>query len=306
MSELKTKLLQILPKESIMENEPLSKHTTFKIGGPANYLLRPDNEAQIIQIIKLLKKEKLPYYVIGNGSNLLVSDKGFFGVIIELNKNISDYTIEEKEEKAFVIAKSGILLIKLAKYISNKGYSGFEFATGIPGTLGGAITMNAGAYGGEIKDHIIWAKVLDKDGNLLTLNHEQLKLGYRTSIIGVENYIVLEAAFEFSKGNQEEINNKIKDLTEQRKSKQPLEFPSAGSTFKRPEGHFAGKLIMDSGLRGYKVGNIQVSEKHCGFVINLGDGKAKDVIKLIADVDKIVYDKYDVHLEPEIKIIGEI
>lgn len=202
-------------------------------------------------------------------------------------------------------ANAGILLSKLANVIANNSITGFEYASGIPGTLGGAVTMNAGAYGGEIKHSIVGATVLDQKGNLLKLDKEQLDLGYRTSIIQKKHYIVLDATFELKKGNKEEIYDMMNDLNQRRRDKQPLEYPSAGSTFKRPEGYFAGKLIMDSGLRGYRVGNIMVSEKHCGFVINLGGGTAKEVRTLIEDVDRIVYDKFQVHLEPEVRMLGE-
>jgi UDP-N-acetylmuramate dehydrogenase len=297
------KLRSILNDNQILIDEPLSKHTTFQIGGPADYLTIPDTDEQVAAVIKLCLKEEMPYYVIGNGSNLLVSDKGFRGTIVKLGSSFSRVTIDEGSCR--VTAQSGILLSKLAEKIANQSFTGFEFASGIPGTLGGAVTMNAGAYDGEIVQVITGAKVLDEAGNILSLNKEELNLRYRKSIIQDKNYIVLEASFQFCLGDKEEIWNKINDLNARRRDKQPLEFPSAGSTFKRPVGFYAGKLIMDSGLRGYTVGNAQVSEKHCGFVINKGGATAEEVKALISDVIQIVYNKFGVKLEPEVKLLGE-
>lgn len=294
-------LQNILRQDQIRIEEPLANHTTFKIGGPADYLVLPENIDQIISIVKLCMKEKLPYFVMGNGSNLLASDNGFRGVIVKVDKAFS--TIEVDENK--VTAKSGVLLSKLAAEIAAHSLTGFEFASGIPGTLGGAVTMNAGAYGGEINQVITGATVLDTMGNVKILSKEELKLGYRKSIVQDEHLIVLEATFEFESGNREEIQAKMDDLNERRRDKQPLEYPSAGSTFKRPEGYFAGKLIMDAGLRGYQVGNAQVSTKHCGFVINTGGATAKEVRTLITDVINVVNEKFGVVLEPEVKLLGE-
>jgi UDP-N-acetylmuramate dehydrogenase len=297
------KLQSILNDNQIMIDEPLLKHTTFQIGGPADYLTIPNTDSQVAAVIKLCLKEGMPYYVIGNGSNLLVSDKGFRGVIIKLDKSFGKITIDE--ESCIVTAQSGVLLSKLANEIASKSFTGFEFAAGIPGTLGGAVTMNAGAYDGEIKQVITGAKVLDADGTIRNLNKEELNLRYRKSIVQDKSYIVLEATFLFQIGIKEDIRIKTNDLNERRRDKQPLEYPSAGSTFKRPEGYFAGKLIMDSGLRGYSVGNAQVSEKHCGFVINKGGASAEEVKTLITDVIQIVYNKFGVKLEPEVKLLGE-
>lgn len=300
-------LYKLIREEHVHKEELLSKHTTFKIGGPADYFLAPSNKEEIQKIIKLCKEYKIPFYIIGNGSNLLVGDKGYRGVVIQLHPNyqfISHHHIEEKGIVKFT-ATAGVLLSTLANEIAEQSCTGFEFASGIPGTLGGAVTMNAGAYGGEIKDCIEKALLLDMDGNFVVFNNEQLQLGYRSSIIQKDSYIVLEATFVFSKGNQKDIYDKMKELNWQRREKQPLEFPSAGSTFKRPEGYFAGKLIMDSGLRGYRVGDAMVSEKHCGFVVNAGNATASDVRRLIQEVDQIVYEKNGVHLEPEVRMIGE-
>lgn len=313
-------LCNITRQENIKVEEPLSKHTTFRIGGPADYFVIPESIEEIKAIVEICRMTKIPFYVIGNGSNLLVGDQGFHGVIIMIGNKISKITIEEpkieepklednelKNTDLFikVTAQAGVSLCKLAVEIANHSLTGFEFAAGIPGTLGGAVAMNAGAYGGEIKQGILSATVLDQKGNIKTLTKEELKLGYRTSVIQTQTYIMLEATFSFKEGKKEDIFDKIVELNSQRKQKQPLEFPSAGSTFKRPEGFYAGKLIMEAGLSGYRVGDVMISEKHCGFVVNVGDGTAEQVKTLIHDVDQIVYEKSGVHLEPEIRMIGE-
>lgn len=294
-------LQKIVRQDQIRIEEPLANHTTFKIGGPADYLVQPESVEQIGNVVKLCLKESLPYFVIGNGSNLLVSDSGFRGVIIKLDEAFAKVTIEGNH----VSAQSGVLLSKLAAMIADNSLTGFEFASGIPGTLGGAVTMNAGAYGGEINHVITGATILDTNGELKKLNKEELKLGYRKSIIQEKNYIVLEATFTFEDGDKALIQAKMNELNEKRREKQPLEYPSAGSTFKRPEGYFAGKLIMDAGLKGYQVGKAQVSTKHCGFVINTGGATAKEVFTLIQDVIQVVKDKFGVVLEPEVKLLGE-
>lgn len=305
-SKFEEQLYQLMTEDNIHKDELLSKHTTFKIGGPADYFITPSNKEEVQTIISLCQEYDTPFYIIGNGSNLLVGDKGYRGVIIQLYKNYQNIVVEEKEgNQVRFTASAGVLLSALANEAAKQSCTGFEFASGIPGTLGGAVTMNAGAYGGEIKDCIEQAVLLDEDGNFHTLNKEQLELGYRSSIIQKKSYIVLEASFIFEKGNQTEIYDKMKELNQQRRDKQPLEYPSAGSTFKRPKGYFAGKLIMDAGLKGYRVGDAMVSEKHCGFVINAGKATAADVKKLIQEVDRIVYEKNGVHLEPEVRMIGE-
>lgn len=302
-------LKTILQDKQILIDEPMHKHTTFEIGGPVDFLVMPEDVDQIIQTVKLCLNSEIPFYIMGNGSNLLVSDKGYRGVIIKLGKDFSKITFQEEpegEEKFYIVrAQAGVLLSKLASEIAKNSLTGFEFAAGIPGTLGGAVTMNAGAYDGEIKQSILKALVSDSKGNILELGAEELNLGYRTSVIQEKNYVVLEAEFGFKKGNTDEIIAKINDLNKRRREKQPLEYPSAGSTFKRPAGYYAGKLIMDSGLSGYQVGNAQVSEKHCGFVINKGGATAKEVYTLISDVIDIVNRKFGVVLEPEVKLLGE-
>ena len=291
----------LLGEENVLVNEPMSRHTTFRIGGPADYFVTPHTKEEIRQVIRLCKEEEIPFAVLGNGSNLLVGDKGFRGVIIQLFKNFSDIIIEEET----IYAQSGALLVRLANQAAEQGLTGLEFASGIPGTLGGAVVMNAGAYGGEMKDVILWSDVLTEDGEFLRLSGEELELGYRTSVIQKKHYFVLGAALRLKKGDQNEIRSVMKELKEKRVSKQPVEYPSAGSTFKRPEGYFAGKLIMDTGLRGFSVGGAQVSEKHCGFVINKGGATAEEVQLLMKEVADRVEEKFGVRLEPEVKMLGE-
>ncbi|WP_312493172.1 UDP-N-acetylmuramate dehydrogenase [Anaerosporobacter sp.] len=301
MNDINQKLKAILPEENIVRNEPLAKHTTFKIGGPAEYFVTPENEDQLKLVIKVCKESNIPYYIIGKGSNLLVGDKGYKGVIIQIYKNFDLIKID----KNIVTAGAGVMLSRLATQAAEHNLAGLQGECGIPGTLGGAVTMNAGAYGYEIKDYIISATVLNQEGEIFTLNKEELQLAYRTSIIQKNSYIVIEAVFELPYGNKEDILAEIAEFNRKRVEKQPLEYPSAGSTFKRPVGYFAGKLIMDSGLAGYRVGDIMISMKHCGFVVNVGNGTASEVRQLIEDVQHIVYEKHQVMLEPEVRIIGE-
>ncbi len=285
----------------IWKDEPMKKHTTFRIGGPADFFAAPESEEAICETVRLCRKEKVPFYIIGNGSNLLVSDRGFRGVILQIFRNHSEVSFEGE----LVTAKSGVLLSTLAKQALARGLSGLEFASGIPGTLGGAVMMNAGAYGGEIKDVLQWARVLTAEGEIRKLDVDELEMGYRTSVVEKKRYIVLEACIRLAPADPRLILERMEELKEQRVSKQPLDVPSAGSTFKRPEGYFAGKLIMDAGLRGYSRGGAQVSEKHCGFLVNKGNASAADVRGLIREVQDIVYRKYGVMLEPEIRMIGE-
>lgn len=295
-------LIQILQESQIKLHERLENHTSLHIGGEADYLVTPSSVEEIKAIICFCKQKELPFYIIGNGSNLLVSDLGYRGLILKLGDNFSRIWVNEDGN---VKAQSGVLLSKLAHEVANHSFTGFEFAAGIPGTLGGAVTMNAGAYDGDMKQCIVGAKVMDKDGVIYHLTIEELELGYRSSILQKKDYIVLEAEMKFDKGEQSKILAKIKELNSLRREKQPLDKYSAGSTFKRPQGHYAGKLIFDAGLRGYEVGGAAVSEKHCGFVINKGNATAKDFMKLIQDVIQIVDKKYSVRLEPEVKFLGE-
>ena len=294
------RLAEIVTPEAILIDEPMSKHTTFRIGGTADVFVSPKIE-QVSTIMKLAKEYDIPVTVIGNGSNLLVGDKGIRGLVVSFGKEAEEIQVDGR----CMVVSAGAILAKVAAEAAKHSLAGFEFAAGIPGTLGGAIVMNAGAYGGEMKDVLISATVLTSEGEVKELSNEELELSYRHSCIPEKNYIVLEAVMELSSGNEEEIRGKMSELKTSRVEKQPLEYPSAGSTFKRPEGHFAGKLIQDADLRGYSVGGAQVSEKHCGFVVNKGNATAKDVLQLIEDVKKIVYDKFQVELEPEVKMIGE-
>lgn len=291
----------LLGEDRVFTQEPMERHTTFKIGGPADYFLVPDKAEDVGRIVALCKKENIPYFILGNGSNLLVGDGGYRGAVIQIYKNMSAV----QTEGTTITAQAGALLSAVAAAAKNASLTGFEFAGGIPGTTGGAVVMNAGAYGGEMKDVLCEVTVMDGDGKIFTIPAEELELGYRTSIIKKAGYIVLEAKIRLKEGNPETIRETMKDLTIRRTTKQPLEYPSAGSTFKRPEGYFAGKLIMDSGLAGCQIGGARVSEKHCGFVINAGGATAKDVRTLMDHVRDVVYENYKVTLEPEVKFLGE-
>lgn len=285
----------------VIKDEPMKKHTTFRVGGPADYFVCAKSVREVQDVVKLCKKYEVPYYVIGNGSNLLVGDKGYRGLILQIAKEMNDVTIEEN----FVYAKAGALLSKIGNAALEAELTGFEFGAGIPGTLGGAVVMNAGAYGGELKDVLKEATVLDLEGNVVTLTNEQLEFGYRTSVVAKQGYIVLEAVLELKKGTKSAIKERMDELRLQRTSKQPLEYPSAGSTFKRPEGYFAGKLIQDANLRGFQVGGAQVSEKHCGFVINKDGATAADIVELMDCVTERVEEIFGVTLEQEVKKVGE-
>lgn len=300
-SEIRKMFCDLLGEDRVFTEEAMSQHTTFKIGGPADYFLMPDKGEDVGRVIKICKEKEIPYFILGNGSNLLVGDGGYRGAVIQIYRNMSSVTVEGNE----ITAQAGALLSAVAAAAKNASLTGFEFAGGIPGTIGGAVVMNAGAYGGEMKDVLTEVTVMNAEGDIFTLPTEELELGYRTSIIKTAGYIVLEAKIRLKEGDPEVIRETMKDLTIRRTTKQPLEYPSAGSTFKRPEGYFAGKLIMDSGLAGYHVGGAQVSEKHCGFVINAGDATARDVRTLMDNVRDIVYKKYGVTLEPEVKFLGE-
>ena len=302
---LAEQLETVIGQGQVCENEPMKNHTTFRIGGPADIFACPKTEEGLIRGLNWCREKKIPFYVIGNGSNLLVGDKGFRGVVFQVCKNLDAVETEDVPSGICVRAGAGVMLAKLAKDISARGYTGFEFATGIPGTLGGAITMNAGAYGGEMKQVLVSVRAVNMSGEILEFSLKDLELGYRTSRIQKEALIVLSAVLKFDQGDAEAISERVEELSRQRKEKQPLEYPSAGSTFKRPEGYFAGKLIQDAGLKGYRVGDAMVSEKHSGFVINAGAATASQVRQLMQDVDAIVYEKFQVHLEPEVRLIGE-
>ena len=295
-----SQLLQTkLPQNIIFENEIMKNYTTFRIGGKADVIVKPTSYEEVSTAVKLCKENNIPYYILGNGSNLLVADEGYRGVIIQIYNGLDEVIVEGNK----ITAQAGALLSKIATKAMENSLTGLEFAHGIPGTLGGAVVMNAGAYDGEMKNVLVTCDVLDEEGNIVTLTNEQLELGYRTSIIQKKNYIVLGATMQLEKGNQEEIKAYMKDLMKRRRDKQPLDKPSAGSTFKRPVGYFAGKLIMDSNLRGYQVGGAMVSEKHCGFVVNADGATCKDVETLIKHVQEVVKEKFQVELEAEVKIL---
>lgn len=294
--------IDILGEENVLSSEPMAKHTTFRVGGPADYYLVPRSIEQIQAAVALCKKENVPYFILGNGSNLLVSDKGYRGVVIQIYKNMCEVQVEGED---VIRAQAGALLSTVSKAALNNSLTGMEFASGIPGTLGGAVTMNAGAYGGEMKDILLEVTALTEEGEVVVLKKDELELGYRTSCIKTKNYIVLEAVMKLEKGCKDSIQARMDELKVQRVTKQPLEFPSAGSTFKRPTGYFAGKLIQDAGLAGYKVGGAEVSAKHCGFVVNSGNGTAKDIMDLIRHVQKTVWEDAHVELETEVKMLGE-
>ena len=294
------KLNNVIGKDSILIDEPMSRHTTFRVGGPADFFVTPKAKEEVRDVIRICKEAGMPYYIIGNGSNLLVSDQGYEGVIIQIYKQMNRVEITENE----IHAQAGALLSMIANRAMEAELTGFEFAAGIPGTLGGACVMNAGAYGGEMKDVLETVTVLTRDGDVKTLTKDELELGYRTSVIAKKDYIVLSAVIRLENGKKEEIKAVMDDLKEKRITKQPLEYPSAGSTFKRPEGYFAGKLIQDAGLRGFQFGGAQVSEKHCGFVVNKDQATAADVMNLMNQVSDKVYEMSGVRLEPEVKRLG--
>lgn len=302
MSDIFWKELQeIAGSGQCFRQENMSAHTTFKVGGPAEYFVSPGC-TQIAEIIALCKKHDISWYVIGNGSNLLVSDEGISGLVMEIGRECSQVTVEGNVIKA----QAGALLSVVANNAAEHGLAGMEFAAGIPGTVGGAVVMNAGAYGGEMKQIVTKATVLTEEGIEKELLPEELDFGYRHSSILDSHAIVLDVELELQHGDVKTIREEMAKLRRQRSDKQPLEYPSAGSTFKRPEGYFAGKLIQDAGLQGYRVGDAQVSEKHCGFVINRGNATAAQIYQLICDVQEKVQTQFGVELKPEVRFLGKL
>ncbi len=297
-------LQRIAGEQAVRLQEPMSAHTTFRIGGPADYFVEAGSESVLKELLLLCRETETPFFILGNGSNLLVSDEGYRGVMISL-RGFDEISFREGESteagKTIMTAGSGVLLSKAAMQAAERGLTGFEFAGGIPGTLGGAVTMNAGAYGGEIRDVILSARVMTKAGDVRELSAEELDLSYRHSIIQEKDLIVLSADFAFAHGDEEQIKEQMRQLNTQRREKQPLEYGSAGSTFKRPEGYFAGKLIQDAGLKGYRSGDVMVSEKHSGFVVNVGKGTCGDAMRVIEHVQRTVYEQFGVELELEVK-----
>ncbi|MDO4648890.1 MAG: UDP-N-acetylmuramate dehydrogenase [Eubacteriales bacterium] len=291
----------LLGEENVLVDEPMNRHTTFRIGGPADLFLMPGTTEEIQKILALCKECEIPFFILGNGSNLLVSDQGYRGAVIQIYKNLNQVFVHGHR----IVAQAGALLSTIAAAARNASLTGFEFAGGIPGTLGGAAVMNAGAYGGEMKQVLEEVTAMTPAGEVIHIPARELELEYRSSVIKKNHWIVLEAVIELQPGDEDEIRDTMRDLSQRRIDKQPLEFPSAGSTFKRPVGYFAGKLIMDAGLRGYRVGDAMVSEKHCGFVINVGEATAADVCQLMKDVSERVEAEFGVTLEPEVKFLGE-
>jgi UDP-N-acetylmuramate dehydrogenase len=295
------RLIVIAGEGNIKIDEPMKNHTSFRVGGPADIFITPVNVLQIRDVMRLCHDSGCPVFVMGNGSNLVVRDGGIRGVVLKIYDNYNDISTDGQ----FLTAQAGALLSTISKTALKYSLKGLEFASGIPGTVGGAVAMNAGAYNGEIKDVIYSADVIDSNFNIITLDKEALDLGYRTSVVSKRGYIVVRTTFRLDTGNYDEIKDRIDTLTRRRKEKQPLHLPSAGSTFKRPEGHFAAKLIEDTGLKGTRVGGAMVSEMHSGFIVNVGSATASDILGLIEVVTKEVYKKFNVLLEPEVRIVGE-
>jgi UDP-N-acetylmuramate dehydrogenase len=291
----------IVGSGNIKIDEPMKMHTSFRVGGSADILVTPVSVSQLSEILKLCKRENVPILFMGNGTNLIVSDNGIRGVVIKIYDNINGCSVENDTIRAY----GGILLSKLSSVALENGLTGLEFASGIPGTLGGAVAMNAGAYGGEMKDVVFETEYMDNDGELKVLRNEEHEFGYRTSFIQKQSGMVIRSVLKLRKGNKDDIKALMRDLTKRRQEKQPLDMPSAGSIFKRPEGYFAGKLIEDSGLRGYQIGGAQVSSKHCGFIVNTGNATARDIINLIKHVQATVKMKFGVEMQTEVKIVGE-
>lgn len=299
--DLYKELCAAVGAENVLRDEPMSRHTTFRIGGPADFFVQPSCMEEIKAVRELCRSGKMPCYVMGNGSDLLVGDRGYRGVIIQICKRMNG--VRAEGERIFV--QSGALLSKTASAAYDASLTGMEFASGIPGTVGGALRMNAGAYDGEMKQIVESVEVLTADGEVLVLSAGELGMGYRTSVISKNDYVALSAVLKLKKGEKSDIRARMDELKKKRVEKQPLEYGSAGSTFKRPEGHFAGKLVQEAGLRGYRVGDAQVSEKHCGFVINRGNATAAEVAQLMEDVADRVQEKFGIRLDPEVKKIGE-
>ena len=290
-----------VPEEDILTEEPMSRHTTFRIGGEAACFIRISSEEQLRKLIPYFENVGVEYFVLGKGSNLLVGDKGYPGVILQ----ISDACQQIEAEENRLQVQAGAALSKVALFAMERGLEGLEFAAGIPGTVGGGVVMNAGAYGGEMTQVVESVRVLSSEGEILTLDNDTMEFGYRTSIIRNRNFTVLSVTFRLRKGNREEIRARIEDFQKRRMEKQPLNYPSAGSTFKRPEGYFAGKLIMDAGLRGFQIGDARVSDKHCGFVVNVGKATARDVTDVIEEVQEKVRERFGVSLEREVIYLGK-
>ena len=299
--ELIQKISQYISKDRILVQEPMKLHTTFRVGGPAALYIELESEQEFRDILTLLDAEEEDYFTVGNGSNLLISDTGYDGIILHPSKEFGDVRVEGER----LICEAGATLAAIARVALEQELTGFEFAAGIPGSLGGAIVMNAGAYDGEMKQVVESVRLITPKGEIVTKSCEEMKFSYRHSILKEESYIVLSVTIKLAKGDKEQIKARMDELAAKRREKQPLEYPSAGSTFKRPEGYFAAKLIQDAGLRGFQVGGAQVSEKHCGFVINKENATAQDVCELMKKVQEQVQEKFGVTLEPEVIRLGD-
>lgn len=292
---------QYVDPQDILKNEQMSRHTTFCVGGEAEAFLRIRNKEQLEKLIPYFKLAELPYFVIGNGSNLLVGDKGYRGIILYLGDGMDQIQVDGNR----LTVQAGCLMSRIAREACEHALTGFEFASGIPGSIGGGVVMNAGAYDGELGQIVTRVWVMNEEGEILVLNNQDMEFGYRTSVIKKRPFIVVQVEMELQPGNQEEIAAKMTELNRRRRDKQPLQYPSAGSTFKRPRGYFAGKLIMDAGLRGYSIGGACVSEKHCGFIINKNHASAADVAEVICEVQERVKEKFGVTLETEVILLGD-
>lgn len=290
----------IVGSDNVFINEKMDKHTTMRVGGAAKCLVTPENVKDLIKLVEYVRENSIPYYVIGNGSNLLVSDDGFDGIIIKIGRKMSNITLKGD----VITAEAGALMSSIGGFALRERLTGFEFAAGIPGTIGGGCVMNAGAYGGELKDVLVSVKVITPKGYVVNFSKEEMKLGYRTSIFLDKDYVILSADIKLCAGDTKKIEDRMTELSKARRDKQPLELPNAGSTFKRPEGDFAGRLIEAAGLKGKGVGDACVSEKHAGFVVNKGNATAKDVYDTIKLVIDSVYSQSGVILEPEVRMIG--
>jgi UDP-N-acetylmuramate dehydrogenase len=295
------KIREYLPEEQIFLNQSLKDMTTFRTGGSCSCLLEIDTEEQLCQLIRLFGRTEQPYFILGNGSNTLVKDAGYSGIVLHIDRSMDAITVEGN----IITAEAGAMLSKVSRVAAEHGLSGLEFAAGIPGSVGGGVVMNAGAYDGEMKDVVKSVRVVGKDGEILDLRGSAMEFGYRTSVLRNRPFVVTAVTFELAPGNQEEILAKMEDFNRRRREKQPLEYPSAGSTFKRPEGYYAGKLIMDAGMRGFQIGGARVSDKHCGFIINAGGASASDILDVMGEVQDRVYACFGVKLEPEVVVLGD-
>lgn len=293
-------LEKFVPRGDICLQEPMQKHTTFRIGGPADCFVQIENKEQLIRLQRYLKQLGMPFFILGNGSNLLVSDKGYQGIVLQIGQKMSKIEVNGN----VITAQAGAAMSQVARAALEHGLAGLEFASGIPGTIGGGVVMNAGAYDGELSGVVTQVNVVNSEGECMELENDSMEFGYRTSSIRNNSFTVTEVILKLEEGDREQIRAKMEELAARRREKQPLEYPSAGSTFKRPRGNFAGKLIMDAGLRGFRIGGAKVSEKHCGFIVNTGNATAEDVRDVISEVREQVKERFHVDLEPEILFLG--